>query len=127
MLPDLRPVGLGGRAAVCAGDGQTGIEAGQFCGGAFGHAGGGAEEEDPPPLRGCPFTEAVDGVGAGYALVQAYTGQPRSPEHADTVGRTEIRCRQRLCEGGMAARRHDEFGVDGADLAGEGRGVRSEE
>ena len=75
MLADLRPVGLGGRAAVGAGDGQAGIETGQFGGGAFGHAGGGAEEEDPPPLQRGPFTEAVDGVGAGYALVQ---GGPRT-------------------------------------------------
>ena len=59
------------------------------------YAGGGAEEEDAPSLGCGPFAEAVNAVGSGYAFVQAYTGTACGPEHADTVGRTEIGCRQR--------------------------------
>ncbi len=75
-------------------------------------------------MRSGPLADVVDAVGAGYAFVQAYTGKARGPEHADAVGRTQVRRCQYLGEGGIAARGHDEFRVDGADLAGERREVR---
>ncbi len=122
-LADLRPVGLGGRAGIGAGDGQAGVEAGQLGGGAFGHTGRGAEEVDAPPLLRGPLAETVDAVGAGDALGQGDPGEARGPEDADTVRRTQVGCGQNLCEGGLATRGHDKFRVDGADLAGAGRGV----
>jgi len=76
-------------------------------------------------LRGGSFTDEVNAVGAGYAFGQADSGQACGPEHADTVGRTEIGVCERLREGGMAPPGHDELRVDGADLAGERRGVRN--
>ena len=122
-LADLRPVGLGGRAGIGAGDGQAGVEAGQLGCGAFGHAGRGAEEVDAPPLLRGPLAETVDAVGAGDALGQGDPGEAGGPEDADTVRCAKVGCGQNFREGGLAARGHDEFGVDGADLAGAGRGV----
>ena len=50
-LADLGPVGLCGRAAVATCDAQTGIEAGQFRGGALGDAGGRRRERKRAILR----------------------------------------------------------------------------
>ena len=58
VLADLGPVGAGGRAGVGAGDGQAGIETGQFGGGALGDTPGAApRKKTRHSLGGGPFAK----------------------------------------------------------------------